>query len=132
MKAKGTFVPRDFLPQPIEVPVKTALPAGVMTMKKVYSGEIIGESFTLFCSAFDQKTNTGTYVAMESFIGALGDRHGAFNYIHLADSQGGNRTNELLRIVPHSGTGELAGIRGGGTMTIEEDGTHRIELEYEL
>jgi hypothetical protein len=34
--------------------------------------------------------------------------------------------------VPGSGEGELAGIAGKLDLTIEDDGTHRYALEYEL
>jgi hypothetical protein len=33
-------------------------------------------------------------------------------------------------IVPGSGTGELAGITGDGSINVDEDGTHRVELNY--
>jgi hypothetical protein len=35
-------------------------------------------------------------------------------------------------IVPGSGTGELEGITGQGAITVDDDGTHRLTLEYEL
>ena len=35
-------------------------------------------------------------------------------------------------IVPGTGTGELAGITGEGTMLADEDGNHSLTLEYEL
>lgn len=71
-------------------------------------------------------------MALESFEGSLHGVHGTFNYFHLADTKDGSREKELVRIVPNSGTGELAGIRGTGCMSVEEDGTHRIAFDYEL
>jgi hypothetical protein len=41
-------------------------------------------------------------------------------------------TDRLFRIVPSSGTGLLAGIRGTGGMAIDADGTHRIWFDYDL
>jgi Protein of unknown function (DUF3224) len=35
-------------------------------------------------------------------------------------------------VVPGSGSGSLEGITGTFVLTIESDGTHRYELEYEL
>ncbi len=35
-------------------------------------------------------------------------------------------------IVPDSGTSELRGIAGRGAIIVEDDGTHRLTLDYEL
>ena len=35
-------------------------------------------------------------------------------------------------IVPGTGTGELEGISGEGTMLADEDGNHTLTLTYEL
>jgi len=35
-------------------------------------------------------------------------------------------------VVPDSGAGELEGLRGEATIAVDEDGTHRLSLEYEL
>jgi hypothetical protein len=35
-------------------------------------------------------------------------------------------------IVPGTGTGELQGITGEGTLLADEDGNHTLTLEYEL
>jgi hypothetical protein len=132
MRASGTFEVTAFAPTPVESDVATGLPVGVATMEKRYAGEVQGRSATLFTSAFDQATGVGTYVAMESFEGSLAGRAGAFNFAHSATTTGTTRESEFFTIVPSSGTGELAGITGTGTMTIEEDGTHRIAFDYEL
>ena len=97
-----------------------------------FEGEIAGRAATVFTSAYDQEAGVGTYVAMESFEGSVGGRSGAFNFVHSASTTGSDRSAELLRIVPASGTGELAGITGTGGIAVEADGTHRIWLDYEL
>jgi Protein of unknown function (DUF3224) len=35
-------------------------------------------------------------------------------------------------IVPGSGRNELAGVTGSLHLTVEDDGTHRYDLEYEV
>jgi hypothetical protein len=35
-------------------------------------------------------------------------------------------------VVPGSGSGALEGIAGSFHLTVEDDGTHRYELEYEV
>ncbi|MFE7717807.1 DUF3224 domain-containing protein [Nocardia rhizosphaerihabitans] len=134
MKATGTFDitafdPTDLQPQP---PISTGLPVGVTLMTKVYAGEITGTSATLFTAAFDMSTGAGTYIAMESFEGALHDRSGAFNFVHSATTGGTDRTDEFFHIVPASGTGELTGITGTGALYVDATGGHHIWFEYDL
>ena len=134
MQASGTFSvvafePTSVVPVP---PVATALPVGVSTMEKSYSGELTGRSATLFTSAFDPARGVGTYVALESFEGSLHGQSGTFCFVHSATTAGGPRENEFFTIVPASGTDELEGISGSGGMAVESDGTHRIWFDYEL
>jgi hypothetical protein len=134
MRASGTFEVTAFVPTSVvPVPaVETALPVGVATIEKQYAGEVDGRSATVFTSAYDQAAGRGTYVAMESFEGTLAGRAGTFNFVHSATSTGADRAGEYFAIVPSSGTGELAGITGTGTLTVTEDGTHGITFDYEL
>jgi hypothetical protein len=134
MRAEATFTVAAFVPADVSPPVTvtTALPVGVATMEKQFTGDVDGRSATIFTSAFDQQSGVGTYVAMESFEGSVGGVDGAFAFVHAASTSGSDRSNEWFRIVPSSGTGGLAGIRGTGSMVIDADGTHRIALDYEL
>ena len=133
MRASGTFEVANFTPAPVPPgDVKTAVPVGVATMTKTFTGEISGRSSTLFTAAYDQAAGVGTYVAMESFEGSIAGRSGAINFAHSATTRGDNREADFLVIVPGSGTGELAGIRGTGGLTVDEDGTHHIRFDYEL
>ncbi|MDF4252514.1 DUF3224 domain-containing protein [Streptomyces sp. WMMB303] len=134
MRASGTFDVLDFTPAPVPGPeIETAVPVGVATMSKQFEGETVGRSATVFTSAFDQSSSTGTYLAMESFEGSLHGRAGSFNFAHSATMSGGTRQGEFfVVIVPGSGTGELAGITGTGGIAIDPDGTHRIWFEYHL
>jgi hypothetical protein len=134
VRATGTFTVADFTPAPVPSPeIQTAVPVGVATMAKTYEGEVTGRSATLFTAAYDQAAGIGTYVAMESFEGKLGDREGAFNFAHSATTLGAGRdAAEFFVIVPASGTGGLAGVTGTGGMAIDEDGTHRIWFDYDF
>jgi hypothetical protein len=134
MKASGTFEAANFTPTPVvPVPaVATAIPVGVSTMDKTYAGEVEGRSATLFTAAFDHGTGVGTYLAMESFEGSLNGRAGTFNFAHSATTHGTGREAEFFMIVPASGTGDLTGISGTGTLAIDEDGTRRVTFDYSL
>ena len=132
MRATGTFEVAGFTPLEVATTVETALPVGVMTMEKRFSGEVEGRAETIFTAAYDQATGVGTYVAMESFEGSLSGVHGSFNFVHAASTSGPARADEHFVIVASSGTEGLASIRGGGGMAVDDDGTHRIWFDYEL
>lgn len=134
MRAEGTFsvvasTPTDVVPAPA---VTTAMQVGVMTMEKRYEGDVSGRSATLFTSAYDPAAGVGTYVALESFEGSVAGRQGTFNFVHSATTTGSDRGHEFFLVVPASGTGALAGITGTGGLRIDDDGTHRVWLDYDL
>ncbi|WP_253945496.1 DUF3224 domain-containing protein [Nocardioides sp. zg-DK7169] len=62
----------------------------------------------------------------------MSGRRGTFNVVHAASTHGTDRFDEHLVIVPDSGTGDLASIAGTGRVVVEEDGTHRLLLDYTL
>ena len=132
MLSTSTFTTSDFDVTDYVPDVTTALPTGHLRMRKTYAGDVVGRSVTQFTSAFDQTTGVGTYVAMESFEGSLAGVAGTFNFWHAASTSGADRGHESFMIVPSSGTGSLASIRGGGGMAIDADGTHRVWFDYEL
>jgi Protein of unknown function (DUF3224) len=128
MRATGTFEVANFTPAPVPAgDVKTAVPVGVATMTKTFTGEIAGRSSTLFTAAYDQATGVGTYVAMESFEGSIAGRAGTINFAHSATTLGDHREADFLVIVPGSGTGALTGLTGTGGLTND----HGLWLEFE-
>jgi hypothetical protein len=132
MDTTSTFIVTEFSPSDLELDVETALPTGLATITKRFSGAIEGHSQSLFCSAFDP-THGGTYVSLEAFDGLVDGRHGAFSFAHAATTgPDGGRSNGWFTIVAGSGTGELTGIRGTGDIVIDDNGTHHLTLSYEL
>lgn len=134
MHASATFSVTEFTPSDYVSPVTTAIPVGHAHMVKEFAGDLVGRSTTQFSFAFDPASGIGTYVAMEAFEGTLAGRSGALAFAHSATTDGRSpeRLNELLVIAPGSGSDELAGITGTGHMVIDEDGTHHVELDYDL
>lgn len=134
MRSEGTFTVTSFVPTALvpEPEIATGLPVGVAQMEKSFTGGVTGRAATLFTAAFDQATGVGTYVAMESFEGALDGRSGCFNFVHSATTTGTDRLAPFFTIVPASGTGDLAGVTGSGGLEVDDDGTHRIWFDYEL
>lgn len=134
MRVEGTFQVVSFRPAQLDPPppdVPTALPVGVAAMEKRFTGAVEGRAATVFVAAYDQERGVGTYVAMESFEGTLDGRAGSFNFVHSATTSGTDRAGEYFLIVPGSGTGELASIRGAGSIVLDGD-AHRISFDYEL
>ncbi|MFN8158250.1 MAG: DUF3224 domain-containing protein [Candidatus Nanopelagicales bacterium] len=70
------------------------------------------------------------YVALERIEGELEGRTGAFVLQHVGSMAGGAPSIELT-VVPESGTGDLVGLRGTGTIVHAPEGT-RLELDYDL
>lgn len=134
MQASGTFTVEAFTPvdPPLNAGPETAAPVAVVRMEKRFSGDVVGRSVTVFTYALDPVADVGGYVAMESFEGVLGGRSGTFNFSHSATTAGDVRSDESFVIIPSSGTGELAGISGGGGIVVDADGTHRVWFDYQL
>lgn len=134
MQASGIFAVEAFVPfdPPLHTGPETGAPVGVATMEKRFSGEIAGDSTTVFTYALDPVSSVGAYVAMESFTGKLHERTGTFNFMHSATTAGEDRSDESCTIVPSSGTAELKGISGGGSIIVDADGTHHLWLEYRI
>jgi hypothetical protein len=131
METSCTFTVDEFVGGEWKPEISTALDTGNARMVKLYEGGLSGRSVTQFSFCFDAESGIGSYVATESFDGSVDDRRGTFNFIHSATTLGhGERLHELFLIVPHSGTGQLTGIRGTGSLVIDDDGTHRINLDY--
>ena len=92
-----------------------------ITVRKRFSGALEGESVAelLVCAE-------AGYVASERVRGRLDGRAGTFVLQH-GGTQGGGKPFQFGNVIPGSGTGALAGLRG--TVVIEHE---RYRLEYEL
>lgn len=133
MRTTSTFTVESFEPTDLDPPsIATATAVGVARMVKHFRGGLEGRAETLFTAAYDQASGVGTYLAMESFEGTLDGRRGTVNVAHSATADGGpDRLHELVVIVPGSGTGDLTGVTGTGSLRIDADGTHYLELDYD-
>ncbi len=101
-----------------------------MSMDKVYHGQLAAVSRGEFLATGGPQTGSGGYVAMERVTGTLDGKVGSFALMHsgLMTQLG---TELDVRIVPGSGTGDLAGINGTLKIIIAE-GQHSYELDYTL
>jgi len=122
--AHGTFEV-TMTPQPSDDGI------GRFDLAKRWHGDLDATSAGLMLSGGDPAGGRAGYVALEVVDGTLHGRVGTFAFQQLGVMRG---DEQELRydVVPGSGTGELAGIEGTLSLTIEDDGTHRFDLGYSL
>jgi hypothetical protein len=100
-------------------------------LTKRFHGDLEGAGIGVMLSGGDPQIGTAGYVAIETVNGRLGGRTGAFAFQQFGTTHGGTQVLHY-EVVPGSGSGELAGITGTVSLTIDADGTHHYELAYQL
>jgi hypothetical protein len=99
-------------------------------LSKTFTGELEGESSVEMLSVRGDGGSAG-YVALERITGRLDQRRGSFALLHSATASAERQWGDW-RIVPGSGTGDLARISGSARIEVGADGSHRLLLDYEL
>jgi len=99
-------------------------------VRKRLTGDLPGTSVVELVSLLVQGAPTA-YVALERVDGTLAGKTGSFVFRHVT-AVTSEEPPVVLRVIPGSGTGQLAGITGEGTIEIDDDGTHTLTLDYEL
>jgi hypothetical protein len=96
-----------------------------------YQGDLVGESKVQYLMAYVEKA-AGSFTGLEAFTGSLAGRSGSFILQHTGTFKG-DTVEAVLRVVPGSGTGELAGLRGEAAVKlIGHQESYPITLDYEL
>ena len=98
---------------------------------KTFKGDLEGTSTGVMLSAGDPQRGSAGYVAVETVRAKLGDLEGGFAFQQFGTMLGGSQTLHY-EIVPGSGERGLTGITGRLRLTIDDDGTHHYELDYDL
>lgn len=96
---------------------------------KTFHGDLEGTSTAEIITVYTA-AGPAAYVGVERFEGTVKGRRGAFILQHCAGAIGGAPWL-MWKIVESSGTGELAGLRGEGKITVA-DGKHSFSLDYDL
>ena len=98
-------------------------------ISRAFSGDLEGESVAELLIAKSEAG--GGYVGHDRVTGSLQGKTGGFVFQHTG-LMGPDGVTNTGTIVPGTGTGELAGIAGEGTMLADEEGNHTLTLAYEL
>jgi hypothetical protein len=98
---------------------------------KTFQGDLTGTGAGVMLSSGSPQAGEAGYVAIETVSGRLGDRDGSFALQQFGTIHAGSQTLHY-EIVPGSGSGALESIVGVLHLTVEDDGTHLYELEYEV
>ncbi len=96
-----------------------------------YTGETEGESEQQYLMTYSEGSPT-IFIGLERITGSLNGKSGSFVLQHEgSDAEGGVVAN--YQVVPGSGTGELAGLRGKGRMEIAGHAeSYSLVLDYEF
>jgi hypothetical protein len=109
---------------------------GGMTLAKTFTGAIEGTSSTEMLYTRtpgpDGSFAGAGYVALERISGVVDGNDGSFVLLHISTVIGNEPPLSRYLISPGSGTGALAGMSGVGLITIDDDGSHTLHLDYEL
>jgi len=100
-------------------------------LTKQFQGDLDGNGIGLMLSGGNPQSGTAGYVAIETVSGRLNGREGGFAMQQFGTMSGGSQTLHY-EVVPGSGTGKLTGISGTLHLTIDPDGAHHYELDYDL
>ncbi len=123
MKIEGTFEISMKAEPPHDVEGGVSLSRA--TFEKVFSGDLTATSRVEMLAARTPIEGSAGYVAIERIVGTVAGKTGSFVVVHTGLMNRGARSL-VVRIVPGSGTAELAGI--DGTMDIHvTEGKHHYE-----
>ena len=124
--AKGTF---EVKVTPVEG--KDAVASGRLTLEKTFQGDLVGTSSGAMWTADTSVKGSAGYVAIEKVAGSLAGREGTFTLLHQGTMRRGGDFDLRIVVVPDSGTGGLAGLRGTMTIVIA-DGKHSYAFDYTI
>ena len=102
-----------------------------LALQKTFRGDLTGTSQGEMMTVDSTVEGSGAYVAIERITGTLAGRQGSFSVIHNGTMQRGGDFNMAIRVVPDSGTGELAGLTGTMQIIIA-DGKHSYVFDYSM
>jgi hypothetical protein len=103
---------------------------GRMSIEKSFHGDLEAVSVGEMLTAISATEGSAGYVAVERVSGSLSGRTGTFLLQHSGSMSRGQQSLSIT-VVPDSGTGDLAGLRGQLRIEIVE-GRHSYLFDYEI
>ena len=100
------------------------------SVTKTFSGDVEGDGQVEYLMMY-RSDGSASFVGLERVVGRIGSRAGSFVLERTGVFEGG-QAKETYTVVAGSGTGELAGLRGGGKSEVGHGLEHPFTLEYEL
>ena len=101
-----------------------------MSLDKVFHGPLQGSAKGEMLAARTAEEGSAVYVAIETVTATLEGRQGTFVLAHRSFLERGAQS-QAVSVLPDSGTGELAGLRGEMKIRIE-GGQHYYDFDYRL
>jgi hypothetical protein len=122
--AKGTFEVKM-------IPGTNPIDPGITTMSidKEIHGDLEATTKGEMLAAGDPKKGAAGYVAIEQVTGTINGKTGSFALMHFATMTPGSPNEIKVIVVPGSGTGDLSGLYGTFTISIDH-GKHSYSFEY--
>lgn len=104
---------------------------GRIRFEKRFHGDLDATSVVEMLSAGNPASGSAGYVAVEHVVGNLQGRNGSFMLQHNGMMDRGEATLSVT-VVPDTGAGELAGLKGRMAIDIAEGGAHFYTFDYTL
>jgi hypothetical protein len=101
---------------------------GRMSIDKIFRGDLEAQSQGEMLTVMTAVKGSAGYVAIEQVSGTLMGKSGSFVLQHFGTANG-SENRLVLEVVPDSGTGQLANLKGEMRIVIEE-GKHFYELDF--
>jgi Protein of unknown function (DUF3224) len=98
-------------------------------ISRTFTGDLEGTATAEILIA--KSEGGGGYTGQDLITGTLDGKSGSFVIQH-GGIMGPEGISNSGTIVPGTGSGELTGITGEGTLLADEEGNHTLTLEYEL
>lgn len=99
----------------------------VAIVRQTFAGDVTAEADVRYLMSYTG--DVAHYVGLAKLTGRIGDREGSFVLQFVGDFKD-NVATATCDIVPDSGTGQLAGLRGSGKFVSEHNGKTTLTLDY--
>ena len=126
-RATGKITVKSYEPAPYDEPADGPTLSRIH-VEETFSGDIEAEGVVDFLQA-QMANGSASFVGIERVTGSLGQRLGSFLLQDQGTVSGSTVSGEWF-VVPGSGSGDLAGLRGEGGFSAQLGESADISLEY--